>query len=218
MNYQDILKSSYFKKTYSEIEELKKDYYVNHGFIHINNVIENAKYLADIFSLTPKQKELLLIASVLHDIGYLNGREEHAKKGGMLAKDYLKNKLLEEDINLICSAIANHGGKKESDYLCPVSMCLILADKLDFTKLRYKDDGKEHSSLPLFQSVEKVLLIKEDNSNFKLKIYSTNTQLFINLDENYFFKKLFEVFRKIKKVCGYNIEIDFIKYKNGIEK
>ena len=77
MDYVDILKSDYYKETYSKIEELKKDFYVNHGFIHIDGVIKNADYLADLFCLTRKQKELLLIASALHDVGYLMGREDH---------------------------------------------------------------------------------------------------------------------------------------------
>ena len=60
MDYKEILKSDYFKETYAKIEELKKDFYVNHGFIHINGVINNAKYLADLFCLNPKQKESIL--------------------------------------------------------------------------------------------------------------------------------------------------------------
>ena len=45
MNYIDILNSDFFKQTYLQIEELKKDYPVNHGFIHIHNVINNSKKL-----------------------------------------------------------------------------------------------------------------------------------------------------------------------------
>lgn len=214
MNYEDILKSDYFNETYKKIEELKKDFYVNHGFIHINGVIKNAKYLADIFCLNQKQKDLLLIASALHDVGYMLGRENHASNGGKLVYEFLKDKMVEEDVNLICRAIACHGGKKEDDFLCPISLCLILADKLDFTKERYKDDGKEHENLPLFKSIEKVILTKEKNNNFRLKIYTTNKELFKNLNNNYYFEKLFEVFRKLKNVYSYEIKVDFIEFKS----
>lgn len=210
MTYKDIVNSEYFKNTYSKIEELKKDFYVNHGFIHINGVINNAKYLADLFGLNDGQKELLLIATALHDIGYLMGRENHALNGAVLAREYLHGKLPEEDINLICEAIASHGGKKEEDYICPVSMCLILADKLDFSKQRYQDDGKDHTNLTLFKSVEQILLVKECENTFKLNIYTTNIQLFNNLEDSYFLKKLFEVFNKLNKVCGYKINVDFV--------
>lgn len=214
MNYTDILNSEYFKETYTKIEELKKDYYVNHGFLHINGVIENAKYLAEVFSLDLRQKELLLVASVLHDIGYLMGREEHAKNGGILAYEYLKGKMSDADVKLVCDAISSHGGKCDEDYLSPVSRCLILADKFDFSKVRYKDDGKEHSSLPLFKSIEKVHLRKENLNNYKLDIYSTNKNLFDGIEDNYFFKKLFEVFARFKKVCNYNIELNILDYKS----
>ena len=211
MNYKEILESEYFIETYSKIEELKKDFYVNHGFIHISGVIDNAQYLADIFGLNAKQKELLLIASALHDIGYLKGREGHAKNGGILVREYLNGKMPEEDIDVVVNAVSSHGGKREEDFKCPVSMCLILADKLDFTKGRYKDDGKEHYSLPLFLSIEKVVLEKLGEKNFKLLIHTTKPEVFNNLEENYFFGKLFEVFRKIESVCGYIIEVDFMQ-------
>ena len=46
------------------------------------------------------QKELLLIACTLHDIGYLEGRDDHALSGGILAEKYLKklNALVQERI------------------------------------------------------------------------------------------------------------------------
>lgn len=218
INYRDIISSNYYFETYSKIEELKKDFYVNHGFIHIASVIENAKYLADLFGLDNKQKEQLLIAGALHDIGYLMGREDHAKNGGRLAFEYLKDKLPKEDVDVVCNAISSHGGKEESDYLCPVSLCLILADKFDFSKQRYKDDGKEHKSLPLFLSIEKVLLVKEDENNFKLNVCTTNKKLFDNLEENYFFIKLFEVLKRVQKVNGKKIGIQIVECESDFVK
>ena len=214
MDYKDIVKSEYFKKVYSEVEELKKDFYVNHGFLHINNVIKNAEYLADLFMLSSKQKELLLIASALHDIGYLKGRESHAKNGGILAGEYLKGKMPNEEAQKICNAISRHGGKKESDFEDPISLCLILADKFDFGKQRYQDDGKEHDNLKMFLSIEKILLTKIDEKNFELKVYTTNKELFEKLEESYFFNKLIEVLKKVENVWGYKIKINFVDFAN----
>ena len=36
------------------------------------------------------------------------------------------------DIKIISNAIKNHGGKEESNYDNIISICLIIADKLDF--------------------------------------------------------------------------------------
>ena len=216
MDYKDVLKSDYFNETYAKIEELKKDFYVNHGFVHVDGVINNAKYLADVFNLDSNQRRLLLIASALHDIGYLLGREGHAKNGSALAGEYLKGKLDDADVGVVARAIASHGGKLDEDYLCPVSMCLILADKLDFCKNRYTDDGKEHSSLPMFLSIEKILLTKQDDSNLVLEIYTTNKGLFEDLENNYFFQKLFEVFRKLERVWGYKTELRVLDWECGV--
>ena len=43
MTYKDILSGEFFFDIYSEIEYLKRDYPVNHGFVHIWHVIQNAK-------------------------------------------------------------------------------------------------------------------------------------------------------------------------------
>lgn len=217
MNYKEIINSSFFKETYTQIEELKKDYYVNHGFIHIYNVMNNAKYLAKLFNLTQKQEELLLIASALHDIGYLKGREHHAQNGGILAFEFLKDKMPKEEVENICRAISSHGGKEESDFKCPVSMCLILADKLDFVSNRYKDDGKEHKNLPVFLTIEKTLLTKVADGEYVLKIFTTNKHLFKNIEENSFFNKLFAVFDRLEKACGYKVKTEIIETERDCE-
>ena len=89
MNYSDILNSKYFIEIYTKIEEMKKDYPVNHGFIHINNVIRNAKRLVNIFldnedesndneaSITENEhgleafKNLKMIKEVDGELGYI---------------------------------------------------------------------------------------------------------------------------------------------------
>ena len=168
--YKDILNSDYFKNCYTLIEELKKDYPVNHGFIHVNHVIENAKNLSKLFNLTEKETNLLLIACCLHDIGYINGREDHAKTGAVLAKDYLtKNSDLNNaDIDLICGAIASHGGSEISDYKDKISLCLIFADKLDYLGTRYKNV----ESTALYRTIVKTELVKT-NGVYQLNFYST---------------------------------------------
>lgn len=218
MDYKDILNCKYFFDTYNMIEELKKDFPVNHGFLHINNVLNNGKYLADIFSLTKNEKELLLIACVLHDIGYLKGRDDHAKNGAILAKEFLKDKLNSNNIEIIANAISCHGGKNDIDYKNKISLCLILSDKFDFDKTRYRDDEK-YNSIQLFKTIEKVKLEKQ-NGELYLNIYTTDMSKFQNLEENYFFIKLLEVLNKVKKIHNLEIKMNFVKIKeiNNIQE
>lgn len=154
MDYKDILNSEYFKETYIKIEEMKKDFPVNHGFVHVNNVIRNAKRLVNVFALNKKEEELLLISSTLHDIGYLEGRDDHALSGSILARKYLENNSFNsKDIDIICDAIKNHGGKKEEDFIEKVSMCLVIADKLDFISSRYDKNRLKESYINVFPNI-----------------------------------------------------------------
>ena len=164
MNYLDIVNSDYFKETYSKIEEMKKDFPVNHGFIHVNNVIEDAKRLAITFNLNDKQTDLLLISASLHDIGYLNGRDDHAKNGGILVKGILKEwDFNDEDILVISNAISNHGGKEKEEYLDIISLCLICADKLDFINTRYDITKLKEEYLLTFPYITSTYIEYENN-------------------------------------------------------
>ncbi len=157
MNYKAIQKSQFYLDTYAKVEQLKKDFPVNHGFLHVNHVIENAKSLAKSFNLNNYQKRLLYVACALHDIGYINGREEHALSGGIIARPYLeKNGFTPNEVEIICDAISRHGGKDLSDYQSPIPLCLVLADKLDFVSSRYNPNIPEHPVNPIYLSIQKL--------------------------------------------------------------
>lgn len=207
MNYIDILNSRYFKEIYTKIEEMKKDFTVNHGFIHVYNVIENAKRLVKVFNLDNKQEELLLIACVLHDIGYLEGREDHALSGSMLAKDYLMvNEFNDEDIARITEAIKNHGGKKEGDYLDPISMCLVIADKLDFISSRYDKERLKESYINIFPNILDTYL-NYDTHLLVLNIVINNDFNIYGFENEHYYSKLVDFLSLLSKRldCSYNI-------------
>ena len=210
MNYIDIINSNYFKETYSKIEEIKKDFPVNHGFVHVFNVIENAKRVAGTFNLNEKQKELLLIACTLHDIGYLEGREDHALNGGIIAEKYLKNNNFnKEDIHIICNAIKNHGGKKEEDFVEPVSMCLAIADKLDFIGKRYDKTRLKEAYLEIFPNILDAVL-EYENDEIILKIIINNEFSISLFEESNYYNKLTNFLTLLSKRLNakYNIKYD----------
>lgn len=208
MTYKDILNSDFFFDTYSKIEFLKRDFPVNHGFVHVWHVIKWAKKLANIFSLSSEETDLLLISACLHDIGYLNGRDDHAKSGSVDAKIYLTAKT-NKDIDRICNAIANQSGESPDDFIDNISMCLVLADKFDFDKTRYREDGK-HKSVEMFMSIEKTDLIKIDGE-YNFEIYTTNLSLFTDLENNHFFKKLNRVLNNLYLARNIKINIKFVE-------
>ena len=165
MTYQQIINSDFFTDTYTQIEKLKKDFPVNHGFIHIRHVIENGKHVAQVFNLDQKQTNQLLVACALHDIGYLKGRHDHAQNGGIFAQEVLTNFGFEnEDILAISTAIKNHGGDTIQCYSDTISRCLIIADKLDFVKTRYRlIPGYDYGTMAYFH-INKTYITKTDTT------------------------------------------------------
>ena len=212
MIYEKILNSNYFKKIYGEIEEKKKDFPVNHGFIHINNVIYYAQELAKIFHLSEEEKELLFIACTLHDIGYLINREQHPQLGANLAKEYLQNNfsLNNKDIDIICNAIKNHGGKQENNFENKVSLCLILADKLDFATNRYLDNTEKYPQVIPFKNIIKITprLLE---STFYIDIKTLKRYDYTNID---YFAKLQAILNTFTKATNIKTSLNFICENN----
>jgi len=190
MNYKDIQNSKFYKDTYTKIEDLKKDFYVNHGFLHIDHVLKNAKRVANEFNLTRKEKQLLYMACCLHDVGYLDGRDDHALNGSIIARNFLEqNKVKLSDIDIICNAIANHGGKRSDDFLEPVSKCLCIADKLDFVRSRYDKSLAPREIANLFLSVKDTRFLIE-NDKYIIEIYAERNFSESAFLDDYFGKKL----------------------------
>lgn len=139
MNYLDILQDKEIIAILNQIDVLKQDLPRYFGMQHTLNTIEYANQLAVCFDLTKHERELLLIACALHNIGHLNGKNLHAQTGAEMAKTYLKKyNFSTKDINTVGSAIRSHVGKKNDDFYNSVSACLILADKMDFGATRIK--------------------------------------------------------------------------------
>ena len=84
MNWEDILNSESVISEYKKIDKQNK-YPFNHGSQHIKNVCEIMGKLCKTLNVNNEETEALLIACVLHDIGQVDGRDNH----GLKAKDYI---------------------------------------------------------------------------------------------------------------------------------
>lgn len=211
MDYKEFLNSEYVINSYKKIEYLKRDFPVNHGFVHINHVIENAKEISKKLGFSPNERELLLIAATFHDTGYLMGRDEHAKNGAILTLGYLtENSDLElEDIKRICKAIASHGGFNKEDYLDNVSMGLILADKMDFVKTRYDKYLCSYvEKYKPFLEIDAVKL-KKIGDGYEVVIESADDKLEEKIIDRSIYKKLNEIIDNINNYTNYHIDLKF---------
>ena len=78
---------------------------------------------------------LSAIAALLHDIGMINGRENHAERSKEMAKAYLKKYGLDDmELSVIAGAIGCHSGDDKIVNL--VDAALMMGDKMDITRGR----------------------------------------------------------------------------------
>ncbi len=185
MNYIDILNNKKVIENYNKIDEINP-YPFNHGLKHVKNVCKIMDKLCNILNIDSEEKEALLIASVLHDIGQVDGREEHGKKAKMFLidnfEDDLKNQKYYGDI---LEAIEEH------DNPCVVDNSLFtllvqFCDKMDFSKERLEDNYREKFRYYPYENIDRVDFIYDDN-NFGINIITSNVDNFVEL----FFKENF---------------------------
>ena len=138
----DILNNDLVIENYGKIDEINP-FPFNHGLKHVKNVCEIMNRLCEVLNIDGEKKEALLIASALHDIGQVDGREEHGKK----AKEFLiknfgselkDNKYYEEILN----SIEYHDNPCSIDF--PLFTLLVqFCDKMDFSKDRLESNYRD---------------------------------------------------------------------------
>ena len=79
--------------------------YVYHNYNHTAETVKACKKLSKSYNLTSRDYEVLLLAALFHDTGYITTYEEHELESVKFMKDYLKGNYSEEDIKEIESLI-----------------------------------------------------------------------------------------------------------------
>ena len=120
---------------------------LNHGLNHIINVTNIMDRLTDVIGIYDEEKNDLLIAAVLHDIGQVDGRQNHGLKGKVFTQNYLNGKISDARLEKIVSAIEFHSQKDNMDDLPLFTNLITFADKMDFTYKRL-DDNWENKIKP----------------------------------------------------------------------
>lgn len=203
MNYLDILQDREVMAILTQIDIFNQNKPKHYGIIHTLGTIQYAKKLAICFNLTEKERELLLTTCALHNLGHLNGGYLHAQTGAEMARAYLKKHNVPiKDINIICSAINSHTGRRNDNFYDSVSACMILADKMDFgadrikDELAYMSDELANCNKVTYVDVEKV----EDVIELKLGGDKVDWDDFVSSAT---YSKLYRCFNTVCKKYGY---------------
>lgn len=190
INYNDILNNDRVIEEYRKIDAQNK-YSFNHGLQHIKNVCEIMNKLCGTLGILGEEKECLLIASALHDIGQVEGRDNHGSK----ARDYIINNFHEElkDYKYysdILNAVCDHDKKVNLLTLPLFTNLVCFADKMDFTYKRMEKDYRNRFDYSVYEDVMDVNFSYENNVftlNIKTKDNISSKDLF---SEKVFFYKV----------------------------
>ncbi|RKE98442.1 Pycsar system effector family protein [Ichthyenterobacterium magnum] len=86
-------------------ENLDKSF-IYHNLAHTKRVVEKAQELADGEQIEPSQKDLLILASWFHDVGFAQNLKKHETHSVAIAKDFLKSQNQSEaDIKTVSDLI-----------------------------------------------------------------------------------------------------------------
>ena len=112
--------------------------YTEHSFAHVERVAATSSMILTTLGFDERTVELVRIASIMHDIGNVINRIDHAQSGAVMAFRLLDN--LSMPASEICSVISAIGNHDESTGLPldPISAALIIGDKTDVRRSRVR--------------------------------------------------------------------------------
>ena len=120
-------------------ETLEAMGYTEHSFAHVEKVAHNAAMILTTLGYDERTIELAKIAGMMHDIGNVINRIDHAQSGAVMAFRLLDNmNMPASEICSIISAIGNHD-EGTGMPLDPISAALIIADKTDVRRSRVRN-------------------------------------------------------------------------------
>ena len=138
-----------------------------HGRYHTTFVVDTVEYILKSMSYNARIIELGKIAALLHDIGVIAGRWNHARKSAALATVFLDDleHITSNEKDTIIHAIKDHSDG--SNISSVVGAALLIADKVDISKRRIFPDPVDiwHKNL---------LEVKNVNLNITDKVISIN--------------------------------------------
>ncbi len=151
-----------------------------HGRYHTTFVVETIEKLLRALNYDEEIIELGKIAGLLHDIGTIEGKKGHAHRSSEMCVHFLdKTNLDQASKDIVIHAIYDHSNGDEIN--SPVGAALLLADKIDISKNRVLELGKQDPWHKNLLNIEETILTVEGkniiinyivNDNFSKEILS----------------------------------------------
>ena len=161
--YQKWMKEiASYEENFANSSEFNNKIALDHGIDHMNRVATNVYKLMHEYGCDSTSCNLGYIAGLIHDIGIINGKKNHAENGSIMVRPFLKRLdiLDDKEIDIIKDAVANHGSGENTDN--EIALFLAIADKADMCKKR---------SLGNSSPIQEIQNYHVDISNNTLNIY-----------------------------------------------
>lgn len=197
--YKEMLNDSSIKLLYSEIEiaENKDKRWAYHNYVHVLNVTEIVKKILLSIGCDREFIAKAKIACLLHDVGALQGKENHSYRSYEYAKNYFKNNnIIFDGIEDVLEAIKIHSDGFDTNNL--IALSLILADKLDIKKSRISEEGNKIVGNRQYCHIEDIIIFI-DNSCLTINFITDGKINMKEVNEFYFTKKVFKAIESFSK-------------------
>ncbi|MEO2065608.1 MAG: HD domain-containing protein, partial [Desulfurobacteriaceae bacterium] len=183
--------------------------YTDHGIKHVGWVAQKARELLLAITGDRRLAELAGVAGLLHDIGHVVGRHDHAQSGALLAYQLLKGRgYLDDDLTEITFAIGNHE-EGTGEPATEVAAALVIADKSHVHRTRvrssktiYEDIHDRVNYAVLYSN----LLVDKKEKVVRL-VLKIDTEISDLLDYFSIFQPRMEMCRRATQVLGYRFRI-----------
>lgn len=210
MNYIDILNKEIVKEQYNKID-LINPYAFSHGLKHVKNVCNIMERLCDVLKIDGEKRDALLIACALHDLGQVDGRENHGKKSKeFVIREFnqeLENNEFYEDI---LQSIEKHSDINDND-LSLFCILIQFCDKVDFSKDRLENNYREKFRYYCYEDINDVDFIYNDNE-FGINIITNNID---NFQEQFLQEKFSNKIIKVVKSLANKLNCSPVIMHNG---
>ena len=192
--YNILRNDSIIFQIYKAIEEkeIRDGGWAFHNYEHVKNVsIISEKILRDL--------DFDEIACLLHDIGALQGKENHAQRSFEYSKKlFEEHNWIFDGNESILDAIQNHSSGFETDNI--ITLSIILADKLDIKKNRITDAGKKIKGNRQYGHIEDININININESILTITFITDNKLdFEEVNSYYFTDKVFKAIEAFSK-------------------
>ena len=195
---------------YKQIEdrEIKGGGWAFHNYEHVKNVSKLTEKILTDLNFDENTIYKCKIACLLHDVGAIQGKEEHAQRSYVYAKNLFEdNNWIFEDSEDVLDAIKNHSAGFETDKI--ITLSIILADKLDIKKTRISEEGKKIKGNRQYQHIEDIDINIHDKE-LTINFITDGNMIMKEVNDYYFTAKVFKAIEAFSNKLNlkYNILMD----------